>query len=257
MFTVVVPEDQDRLARSITVLFEDRDGAIWCGSHKGLLRLELTGGRLELRPVDIKMPATYANQGHVQDLLEDRHGSLWVATGVGLYRRWPDGSAARYTTSDGLPDNNIHDLLEDHQGQLWATTREAGFFRFVADHSHASPVVAETHVCTVNGKPIPWVFQLFETSDRRFWVATNAGISEFFPGRDADGSEFHSFSKENGLSFREITALNEDMGGNLWLGTNTMGAMKLARNGFITSHIHQFHDRTLSRRHRQAMRCSG
>src|SRR6267378_4908571 len=32
MFTVIVPEDQDRRARAITVLLEDRNGTIWCGT---------------------------------------------------------------------------------------------------------------------------------------------------------------------------------------------------------------------------------
>src|SRR2546421_12478691 len=34
MFTVVVPEDEDRQARVINVLYEDRGGTIWCGSMK-------------------------------------------------------------------------------------------------------------------------------------------------------------------------------------------------------------------------------
>src|SRR3989442_428063 len=40
MFTAIVPEDQDRRARAITVLLEDRNGTIWCGTLKGLSRLE-------------------------------------------------------------------------------------------------------------------------------------------------------------------------------------------------------------------------
>jgi ligand-binding sensor domain-containing protein len=45
------------------------------------------------------------------------------------------------------------------------------------------------------------------------------------------------------LSFHEVTALNEDTGGNLWLGTNATGAMKLAHDGFIT---YDEQDRVLS-----------
>src|SRR6185436_7941352 len=77
-------------------------------------------------------------------------------------------------------------------------------------------------------------FQLYEASDRRFWVATNKGLVEFFPNGDGQGQRFSVWTRRNGLSFQEIFALNEDTGGNLWLGTNANGAMKLARNGFIT-----------------------
>src|SRR3954462_13769884 len=40
MFTVVVPADQDRYAQAITFLFEGHDGTLWCGTYKGLYRLD-------------------------------------------------------------------------------------------------------------------------------------------------------------------------------------------------------------------------
>ncbi len=233
MFTVIVPEDQDRRARAITVLLEDRNGTIWCGTQKGLSKLERTNDRIALRSVDIGIPNEYPEQGLISDLLEDRHGSLWIAAPSGLYRRWPDGSAARYTRRDGLPNEYLSKLFQDNQGQLWAATLLGGFFRFVADSSHVPPVVAVTYTQR-DGLPTYWVFQLFETSDRRFWVATNRGLVEFFPNGDTQGRRFRSYTTRNGLSYHLITALNEDLGGNLWLGTSTQGAMKLARNGFVT-----------------------
>src|SRR5712692_9428080 len=56
MFTVIVPEDQDRRAKAITVLLEDRDGTIWCGTQKGLSKLERNNDRIALRSVDIGIP---------------------------------------------------------------------------------------------------------------------------------------------------------------------------------------------------------
>lgn len=233
MFTVVVPDDQDRRARAITVLLEDRNGAIWCGTLKGLCSLQESNGDFALRSVDIGMPEEYPEQGFVADVLEDRYGSLWVAAPSGLYRRWPDGSAAHYTKRDGLPNDYLQDLLEDHQGQLWAGTRLGGFFRFVADSTHAPLVFAQTFTIK-DGLPTTWIFQLFEASDHKFWVATARGLVEFFPDGDEHGQRFHTYTERNGLSFHDVAALNEDLGGNLWLGTNTAGAMKLARDGFIT-----------------------
>ena len=233
MFTVIVPEDQDRRARAITVLLEDRNGTIWCGTQKGLSKLERTNDRIALRSVDIGIPTEYPEQGLISDLLEDRHGSLWIAAPSGLYRRWPDGSTARYTKPDGLANGYLQDLLEDHEGHLWATTRLGGFFRLVTDATRAPPVVALTYTRR-DGLPADWVSQLFETADRRFWVATARGLVEFFPNGDEQGRRFRSYTERNGLSNYGITALNEDLGGNLWLGTSAAGAMKLARNGFVT-----------------------
>src|SRR6266851_4712217 len=233
MFTVIVPEDQDRRAKAITVLLEDRNNTIWCGTQKGLSRLERSNDRLALRSVDIGIPNEYAEQGVIADLLEDRHGSLWIAAPSGLYRHWPDGSAARYTKREGLPNDYLQNLLEDHQGQLWVGTLLGGFFRLVTDATSAPPMVAVAYSVR-DGLPANWVFQLFETSNHRFWVATGRGLVEFFPNGDEHGRRFRSYTTRNGLSYHDITALNEDLGGNLWLGTNTAGAMKLARNGFVT-----------------------
>ncbi|HEY7184527.1 MAG TPA: two-component regulator propeller domain-containing protein, partial [Blastocatellia bacterium] len=234
MFTVIVPDEKERPARAINVLLEDHSGAVWCGSYKGLYRLDRSRGRFALRPINpVNMGMPEGEGQNINDLLEDGGGSLWIAAPSGLYRQWPDGGAARYTRRDGLPDDFLHDLFEDHEGRLWAGTRYGGFFQFGADDARRPPVVLRSFSGR-DGMPTPWVFQLFETSDRKFWVATSRGLLQFFPNRDDQGRWFHSYSERNGLSYFDVTALEEDLGGNLWLGTNNAGAMKFERDGFIT-----------------------
>jgi ligand-binding sensor domain-containing protein/two-component sensor histidine kinase len=234
MFTVITPQAEHQVVKAVTSLLEDHSGTIWCGTWKGLYRLELTGGYLALRPVSTGMPdLLHGEEQAVSDLLEDRHGSLWIAARSGLYRRWPDGSAARYTKRDGLPDDFLHDLLQDRENRLWAGTRYGGFFQFDADNTHSAPVVVRAF-STREGMPTPWVFQLFEGSDHKFWIATARGLLEFYPERDKQGRSFRSYSERNGLTYFDITALNEDLGGNVWLGTNNSGVMRVERNGFVT-----------------------
>ena len=177
------------------------------------------------------MPDTPADRV-IADLLEDSRHSLWIAATSGLYRRWPDGSTARYTERDGLPGSNVSDLLEDREGHLWAATRAGGFFRFSADDSHKAPTV-DRRFSRTDGLSSDWVFQIFETSDRRFWVATSLGLSELLPDGNQRGGRFRTYDKRNGLP-RLITTLAEDRGGNLWIGSQTTGAVKLARGGFAT-----------------------
>jgi len=133
---------------------------------------------------------------------------------------------------DGLPDVNLHDLFEDHRGRLWAATRAHGFFLFTADDSHAAPVVVRTYA-ERDGLATMWVAQLFETSDHRFWVATNRGVAEFFPEAGERERKFKIYTQRSGLLYYGVNMVNEDAGGNLWLGSDA-GAMKLARDGFIS-----------------------
>src|SRR5689334_16514231 len=234
MFSVGAPEDTDRYARAITVLLERRNGTIWCGSMKGLYQLDVSSGRFALQPVEIGMPSEYGEQRYVNDIVEDRYGTLWVATPKGLYRRWPNGAVARYASHEGLPDIFIHDLLIDHLGQLWVATRYAGFFRLAFDDTHATPSVAFTLTPHDFGQS-EWIYQLFETSEHKLWAATAHGLLEFIPNGDSEGRLYHFYTTSNGLSDHEITALAEDAGRNLWLGSGQgTGVMKLARNGFVT-----------------------
>jgi ligand-binding sensor domain-containing protein/two-component sensor histidine kinase len=234
MFTIIRPTDEDRHARSVSVLVEGRDGTIWCGTLKGLYRLDTNGGRFALVPVDLGMPGEFDEQRFVNDLVEDRLGSLWAATPSGLYRRFADGSTARYTSSDGLPGNFLQDLLLDHDGRLWVGSRDAGLFQLNTDETPAKPSIAFALV-PKGLQMSEWINQLFETSDHKLWAASAGGLIEIIPSGDTEGRLYHPYSQQNGLSANNVSALNEDTDGNLWLGSGSgTGVMKLVRSGFIT-----------------------
>lgn len=230
MFSAIVTDDQNQPVPGINTLLEDREGDLWCGTNKGLYRLERASGSLRLHAIDLGMPTEYTAQSQILSLIEDADGSLWVAAPSGLYRRAHDGSAVRYTKNDGLPTDYIQTLYIDDQKRLWAGTRDSGFFEFSAGSVNPRISVIRSYN-TRTGLPTGWVYELFETSDRTFWAATNEGLIEFHPDKDAS---IRAYTTRNGLTYHEITTLAEDLSGNLWLGTSTAGAMKFARKGFRT-----------------------
>jgi len=233
MFMTVVPEDEDRYARAITTLLEARDGTIWCGTLKGLYRLDARDGHFALLPENVGMPSDFSEQRYVYSLAEDRFGSLWVATPSGLYKRSSNGSSAHYTRHDGLPSDFLQALLIDDQGQLWIGTRDLGFFRATYDATNSPPAVA-LMITPHDFEQSEWVSQLFQTSDHKLWAATARGLLEYLPEGDGGGKSYRFYTTKNGLTDHNISALEEDADGNLWLGSAAgMGAMKLVRNGFV------------------------
>lgn len=231
MFSVVVPEDTDRNARTFTVLLEGKDGTIWAGTNKYLYRLVNQGGGSELNRVDLGIGNP--NQTSVLDLLEDRQGNLWVASFSGVFRFHANGQVTHLTKKSGLPDENVHDLIEDHLGRIWAGTRLAGFFRFADQIVDGQPPVAAVYNIKA-GMTTDWVFQVFESADNQLWIATNKGLVEFTPESGHQPATFRAYTRRNGLSYQEITSVVQDIAGNIWLGTNSAGAMRLARSGFVT-----------------------
>jgi signal transduction histidine kinase/ligand-binding sensor domain-containing protein len=229
MFAVLRPDDRDSRTRGITSLVEARDGSIWCGTRKGVYRLERTGGRWSLRPIDFGMRTDSQLTQYVHDLLEDRAGSMWAATSTGLYKRSAEG-----VTQSERPETVTHeflDLYEDRKGHLWAGSKN-GLFRLNPDGGRDLRVLER--YTSHDGVPSDWVLAVRETSDGRWWLATAAGLVEWV--RDAEPGEprFRAYGRRNGLTHHVPTKLGEDAAGNLWIGTEGMGAMRLARQGFTT-----------------------
>jgi len=225
MFTVYFP-DEDARSRNVTTLLEDSAGEIWCGTGRGLYRLEQQGSEVKFRKIDLGVTTGIAA------LIEDRRGGLCVGTGQGIYRLLADGRVEHYQQSHGLPHNIVYSLLEDREGTIWAGTQR-GLCRFVSHSDTSRKVVARTYT-EKEGLPTLWVFRLFQASDGSLWAGGTGGLVQFIPTADGQDYRFRAYAKPHGLSYQEVTSLAEDHNGNLWLGMSNGGAAKIARSG-ITS----------------------
>ncbi len=232
MFTVFRPAGGDHRASAFTALLQGRDGTIWCGTRNGLFRLARAGGLVQLLPIDVALPTSYAEERFVNALLEDRYGTLWVGAASGLCRRWPDGTVARYSRTTGLRDDHIHALLADRDGHVWVGTRYGGLLELATDASRRPPTVTRAYN-RGNGFIADWIFAVNELEDGRLWVGTNTGLAEFSADDRKRDKPSHVYGKDNGFIYHEIAIVSEDRDGNIWLGT-VNGAMKLARNGFLS-----------------------
>ena len=109
-------------------LHEGRDGLIWAGTVKGLMRLDLATGDWRQYMNDRSDPHSLAS-----DIIfsicadpDDPTGVLWIGTNGGGLNRFDvhTGKVERITTRNGLPNDVVYGVLADGDGRLWMSTNK-------------------------------------------------------------------------------------------------------------------------------------
>ena len=193
-------------AITINALIELRDRTIGCATDDGVKRA--AGGRVE--DVDVGLPLAPASR-HVHTLLEDELRTLWVAATTGLYLRTADGRTARFTTRDGLPDDDIQALALDADGRLWAGSRTglAVIYRGALERGEPGSVTVFTREHGLPSSDIRFLRRLGAT----LWIGTADGIAAL-RGFGGDGVDLDRVSP--GFVARDI-AVNP--AGGVWVAT--------------------------------------
>ena len=116
----VVPDPLGR--PTVFDTLEDRRGRTWAAAAGGVYRMN-TGTSSTFRNVIPSGPIVNEN---AVVLSEDPDGSIWAGTyGAGLWRIEDDRSR-RFTTEDGLGNDQIRSLYQDPDGTLWIGTFGGG-----------------------------------------------------------------------------------------------------------------------------------
>jgi signal transduction histidine kinase/ligand-binding sensor domain-containing protein len=230
MFRVYFPEDEAG-SRNVTKLVQDSAGTIWCGTTRGLYRVEQQNEEVMFHLVHVGLPALPEDHIWVSSLIEDNHGALWIGS-AGIYRLLADGRVEYYHKGQhGLPGAGIHSMLEDRDGRIWVGTETGGLCLLVSDPDPARPIVARVYTEN-DGLPTRWINQIFQASDGSLWAGSSQGLIKFIPTADSNDFRFRAYSQPHGLTSPAVSSLAEDRNGNLWVGNG--GVAKIARSG-ITS----------------------
>jgi ligand-binding sensor domain-containing protein len=225
---VIRPQGKPASAR-ISTLLEDRTGTLWCGTEAGLYAIHDSGSRTpRLVEVPIGLPAVAWGDSVVTALAEDAEGGVWLGVAEGtLYRRLPNAHVERHP-SDGLPNPEITHLLVDHKGRIWVGRKNDLYRSVPAPHPGARGF--ERLSGQNGGPPRTRVFDIFESQEGDVWVGMFKCLAQF----PADGAPARVWTKDNGLPSHGALSLAQDRDGNLWLGTDDLGAFKLAAGGILT-----------------------
>jgi signal transduction histidine kinase/ligand-binding sensor domain-containing protein len=107
----------------INGIFEDRQGQIFAETPRGLFGVN--GGSLVKQDLPTGLPAT-----SVEAMVETKSGQVYLALkSAGLLRKSKSGWE-RFTTAEGLPDNQIMALYADRDDRVWIGTHSRGLSRF-------------------------------------------------------------------------------------------------------------------------------
>ena len=221
---------QRATSEAILDLYEDSSGTIWAGTGNGLLRLHETDTGVQFEYVNLGEKSN--EELEITTIVEDTAGVLWVGTETGLFRRYADGKAERFTVKNGLPHDHVRDILSDPNGTVWIATG-LGLCRLKSDVRAGDQIVSRLYT-KKDGMLSESINSLFRNSSGWLWIATTLGLSEFSPEPLSDGGHFINYTRAHGLSDVGLRTIAEDHDGNLWVGTESGGAMKVIRRGFTS-----------------------
>ena len=191
---------------------QDRDGAIWTATNRGLNKLK--DGQIHIYTTQNGLCSDMT-----RSVIEDRQGVIWIGAYGGL-SKFHKGTFENYSVSNGLSNNAVSVCYEDTKGIIWAGTYGGGLNRF--ENGRWSSLSVK------DGLASDMVATLFEDRQGSLWIGTRGGVSRYVNG------EFSTYSVKQGLSNNHIRKFLEDHEGNLWIGTDGGGLNRLRDSKCVT-----------------------
>ena len=125
-----------------------------------------------------------------------------------------------WTTTEGLPTNNLRDVAVDAEGNIWLAT-QAGVSKF-------DGTSFETHnTMSHPGLASDDVVAIAVTANGDVWAGTDIGVSVF------DGTSYTTYTTADGLSDDQINNIKQAPNGDVWLGT--INGVTLYSSGTFTA----------------------
>jgi ligand-binding sensor domain-containing protein/two-component sensor histidine kinase len=159
----------------ITGMIRDRSGRLLISdTHKlfEFIPAAATGQVGKWHP--ILAPALSGTTDEIRILLADETGAIWFGTRRGLIK-YADGEQIKYTTTNGLHDDNVQALLKDSDNNLWLGSETRGVCQITSE-----AIVSYTHRDGLQSPPRA----IFEVGTQGLWVVlSDYSVAEIVGGK--------------------------------------------------------------------------
>lgn len=203
-------------------LQEDMAGNLWIGTENGLNVFDSTTQTFKKFFHQPGNPNSLT-QNFITDLFLDSHNTLWISTEYGLNKLTQAGGQYQFTRYEYTTDQGsrhlhnyiyqIGEIIHNRQSFIWYTTKKG--LKTINHHA------IENY--QVPGKPLSYSFiraMLFIQAEQPLIIAgSESGISLFDPVNKKFIKSLDDKEIKTELSHNTVTALMQDRGGVLWVGT--------------------------------------
>ncbi|BAM51717.1 MULTISPECIES: two-component regulator propeller domain-containing protein [unclassified Synechocystis] len=202
--------DDSRFREPINTLYLDRQGQLWIGTWQGAAVKEKAGWRW-LGMAD-GLPDLMINL-----IAQDSQGGMWFGSSVaprGGLNYCLKKTCQKFSTSNGLPHNNITSLWIKDSNKVWVGT---GFFdrggAAQLEANNSGWVVRKT-LTAANGLAGAKVRSIYQDRQGVLWLGSeNDGLARLA------GENWLTLTEADGLANQEVKVMLEDQAGNFWIGT--------------------------------------
>jgi ligand-binding sensor domain-containing protein/signal transduction histidine kinase len=227
------PADNNSLSSDdILSIYEDSKGYLWIGTFNGgVNRYDRRSGIFKRYIHDAAKLNTISNNT-VWSICEDKEGAIWFGTGNGLNKLPAKDSSneafIRYsfgTAQNGKPAGQINSIVMDDEGVLWLGTFGRGLTKLVksTDGNHEKDTFVSYTTIPEDSTSISGnlVRSLYIDKEGFIWAGMSGAKLNRFDKRTGKFTRFEgNEGNEGGLEIRNVNAIDEDAGGNLWLALN-------------------------------------
>jgi signal transduction histidine kinase/ligand-binding sensor domain-containing protein/DNA-binding response OmpR family regulator len=206
-------QNEDGLSNStIECIYQDGRGFVWFGTRDGLNRYD--GYKIKVFKTNDSI-ATSISDNFITCLFQDKSQQLWIGTANGLNSFDPVTNSFtryKYTGKPGsISYNYISSIVEENNNRLLISTLGGGLNIF--DKTTRSFTSLRQNG-TAKGPASDKIYCLYKDSRGNTWVGSDAGIQIF----DAENAFFKTPAAISNVN-NAVTAIKEDKGGNLIIGT--------------------------------------